>query len=175
MDAVHAAVQYTGEAASPKWYVPLSDKEKKKITRELVQTVLARKPKMCSFLEVERPQGGCLQEVSHQGETRRGLVADGVYVTRGDGSLCWTCQVSTEARVGDPSERTEGHPHRRIPRTDSLWGQRAADLQRDGRGRADPPPTTPGRWRTKEVWRRGPPCMELPSSRGVDAISESRR
>ncbi|XP_044092753.1 AP-1 complex subunit sigma-2-like [Neovison vison] len=34
-----------------KWYVPLSDKEKKKITRELVQTVLARKPKMCTFLE----------------------------------------------------------------------------------------------------------------------------
>uniref|UniRef100_A0A2I3M7N0 AP complex mu/sigma subunit domain-containing protein n=1 Tax=Papio anubis TaxID=9555 RepID=A0A2I3M7N0_PAPAN len=29
----------------------ISDKEKKKITRELVQTVLARKPKMCSFLE----------------------------------------------------------------------------------------------------------------------------
>ncbi|ETE67664.1 AP-1 complex subunit sigma-2, partial [Ophiophagus hannah] len=27
------------------------DNEKKKITRELVQTVLARKPKMCSFLE----------------------------------------------------------------------------------------------------------------------------
>uniref|UniRef100_A0A8C5V7J7 AP complex subunit sigma n=1 Tax=Microcebus murinus TaxID=30608 RepID=A0A8C5V7J7_MICMU len=34
-----------------KWYVPLSDKEKKKTTRELAQTVLARKPKMCSFLE----------------------------------------------------------------------------------------------------------------------------
>lgn len=39
------------ESQLQKWYVPLSDKEKKKITRELVQTVLARKPKMCSFLE----------------------------------------------------------------------------------------------------------------------------
>uniref|UniRef100_A0A8C6CTH9 AP complex subunit sigma n=1 Tax=Moschus moschiferus TaxID=68415 RepID=A0A8C6CTH9_MOSMO len=34
-----------------RWCVPFSDKEKKKITRELLQTVLARKPKMCSFLE----------------------------------------------------------------------------------------------------------------------------
>uniref|UniRef100_A0A8C5ZAX0 AP complex mu/sigma subunit domain-containing protein n=1 Tax=Marmota marmota marmota TaxID=9994 RepID=A0A8C5ZAX0_MARMA len=34
-----------------KWYIPLSDKEKKKITRELVQTILAQKPKMWSFLE----------------------------------------------------------------------------------------------------------------------------
>ena len=32
-------------------YVPHQDKMKKKITRELVTTVLARKPKMCSFLE----------------------------------------------------------------------------------------------------------------------------
>uniref|UniRef100_A0A672RXE1 AP complex subunit sigma n=2 Tax=Sinocyclocheilus TaxID=75365 RepID=A0A672RXE1_SINGR len=40
-----------GKLRLQKWYVPLSDKEKKKITRELVQTVLARKPKMCSFLE----------------------------------------------------------------------------------------------------------------------------
>uniref|UniRef100_A0A8C6FEQ9 AP complex subunit sigma n=1 Tax=Moschus moschiferus TaxID=68415 RepID=A0A8C6FEQ9_MOSMO len=40
-----------GKLRLRKWYGPLSDKEKKKITRELVQTVLARKPKMCSFLE----------------------------------------------------------------------------------------------------------------------------
>ncbi|KAG7323381.1 hypothetical protein KOW79_013083 [Hemibagrus wyckioides] len=40
-----------GKLRLQKWYIPLSDKEKKKITRELVQTVLARKPKMCSFLE----------------------------------------------------------------------------------------------------------------------------
>uniref|UniRef100_A0A9J8A391 AP-1 complex subunit sigma-2 n=1 Tax=Cyprinus carpio carpio TaxID=630221 RepID=A0A9J8A391_CYPCA len=40
-----------GKLRLQKWYVPLCDKEKKKITRELVQTVLARKPKMCSFLE----------------------------------------------------------------------------------------------------------------------------
>ena len=40
-----------GKLRLQKCYVPLSDKEKKKITRELVQTVLARKPKMCSFLE----------------------------------------------------------------------------------------------------------------------------
>ncbi|CAO2621788.1 AP-1 complex subunit sigma-2 [Lemmus lemmus] len=42
---------HQGKLRLQKWYVPLSDKEKKKITRELVQTVLARKPKMCSFLE----------------------------------------------------------------------------------------------------------------------------
>uniref|UniRef100_A0AAY5KJZ2 AP-1 complex subunit sigma-2 n=1 Tax=Esox lucius TaxID=8010 RepID=A0AAY5KJZ2_ESOLU len=40
-----------GKLRLQKWYVPQADKEKKKITRELVQTVLARKPKMCSFLE----------------------------------------------------------------------------------------------------------------------------
>uniref|UniRef100_A0A8I4A1L5 AP complex subunit sigma n=1 Tax=Callithrix jacchus TaxID=9483 RepID=A0A8I4A1L5_CALJA len=40
-----------GKFQLQKRYVPLSDKEKKKITRELVQTILARKPKMCSFLE----------------------------------------------------------------------------------------------------------------------------
>ncbi|KAB1253111.1 AP-1 complex subunit sigma-2 [Camelus dromedarius] len=34
-----------------KQHLESEDKEKKKITRELVQTVLARKPKMCSFLE----------------------------------------------------------------------------------------------------------------------------
>ncbi|XP_077463832.1 AP-1 complex subunit sigma-2-like isoform X1 [Stigmatopora argus] len=40
-----------GKLRLQKWYVPISDKEKKKITRELVQTILARKAKMCSFLE----------------------------------------------------------------------------------------------------------------------------
>uniref|UniRef100_A0A8C5VUZ0 AP complex mu/sigma subunit domain-containing protein n=1 Tax=Microcebus murinus TaxID=30608 RepID=A0A8C5VUZ0_MICMU len=40
-----------GKLGLQKWYVPLTDKEKKKITRELVQTVLAGKPKMCSFRE----------------------------------------------------------------------------------------------------------------------------
>ena len=34
-----------------RWCVPLSGKEKKKIIRELLQTVLPWKPKMCSFLE----------------------------------------------------------------------------------------------------------------------------
>ena len=40
-----------GKLRLQKWYVPHQDKMKKKITRELVTTVLARKPKMCSFLE----------------------------------------------------------------------------------------------------------------------------
>ncbi|EHA99723.1 AP-1 complex subunit sigma-2 [Heterocephalus glaber] len=40
-----------GKLRLQKCHVPLSDKEKKKITRELVQMVLARKPKMRSFLE----------------------------------------------------------------------------------------------------------------------------
>ncbi|EMP25691.1 AP-1 complex subunit sigma-2 [Chelonia mydas] len=49
--ALKSAQNRQGKLRLQKWYVPLSDKEKKKITRELVQTVLARKPKMCSFLE----------------------------------------------------------------------------------------------------------------------------
>ncbi|MEQ2158289.1 hypothetical protein GOODEAATRI_010673 [Goodea atripinnis] len=40
-----------GKLRLQKWYVPLSEKERKKISRDLVQTILARKPKMCSFLE----------------------------------------------------------------------------------------------------------------------------
>jgi len=32
-------------------YVPKADKEKRKITREMVNLVLARKPKMCNFIE----------------------------------------------------------------------------------------------------------------------------
>jgi len=32
-------------------YVPKSDRDKRKITREMTSLVLARKPKMCNFLE----------------------------------------------------------------------------------------------------------------------------
>ena len=34
-----------------KWYEAQSDKDKKKITRELTSVILARKPKMSNFLE----------------------------------------------------------------------------------------------------------------------------
>ncbi|XP_078524678.1 AP-1 complex subunit sigma-1A isoform X3 [Lissotriton helveticus] len=40
-----------GKLRLQKWYVAISDREKKKLVRELMQVVLARKPKMCSFLE----------------------------------------------------------------------------------------------------------------------------
>lgn len=40
-----------GKLRLQKWYMAYPDKVKKKITRELVTTILARKPKMCSFLE----------------------------------------------------------------------------------------------------------------------------
>lgn len=40
-----------GKLRLQKWYVAHQDKLKKKITRELITTILARKPKMCSFLE----------------------------------------------------------------------------------------------------------------------------
>lgn len=40
-----------GKLRLQKWYVAHPDKIKKKITRELIATILARKPKMCSFLE----------------------------------------------------------------------------------------------------------------------------
>ncbi|VDM07176.1 unnamed protein product [Wuchereria bancrofti] len=40
-----------GKLRLQKWYVAYQDKIKKKITRELVTTILARKPKMCAFLE----------------------------------------------------------------------------------------------------------------------------
>ncbi|XP_070504266.1 AP-1 complex subunit sigma-2-like isoform X2 [Chironomus tepperi] len=40
-----------GKLRLQKWYVPHTDKIKKKITRELISTILSRKPKMCSFLE----------------------------------------------------------------------------------------------------------------------------
>ena len=40
-----------GKLRLQKWYVAHPDKTKKKITRELITTILARKPKMCSFIE----------------------------------------------------------------------------------------------------------------------------
>lgn len=40
-----------GKLRLQKWYEAHPDKLKKKITRELITTILARKPKMCSFLE----------------------------------------------------------------------------------------------------------------------------
>jgi len=40
-----------GKLRLQKWYVAYADKVKKKIVRELVSTVLARKPKMSSFIE----------------------------------------------------------------------------------------------------------------------------
>ncbi|KAH7729450.1 adapter-related protein complex 1 sigma 1B subunit [Aphelenchoides avenae] len=40
-----------GKLRLQKWYFAYPDKTKKKITRELVTTILSRKPKMCAFLE----------------------------------------------------------------------------------------------------------------------------
>ncbi len=40
-----------GKLRLQKWYTAYSDKQKKKITRELVASILARKQKMSSFLE----------------------------------------------------------------------------------------------------------------------------
>uniref|UniRef100_A0A6I8P6Y3 Adaptor related protein complex 1 subunit sigma 1 n=1 Tax=Ornithorhynchus anatinus TaxID=9258 RepID=A0A6I8P6Y3_ORNAN len=40
-----------GKLRLQKWYLATSDRERKKMVRELMQVVLARKPKMCSFLE----------------------------------------------------------------------------------------------------------------------------
>ncbi|KAL2087759.1 hypothetical protein ACEWY4_016587 [Coilia grayii] len=40
-----------GKLRLQKWYVAVSDTHKKKVSREVIQMVLARKPKMCSFLE----------------------------------------------------------------------------------------------------------------------------
>ena len=40
-----------GKIRLQKWYDAYSDKEKKKISRELTSTILARKPKMSNFLE----------------------------------------------------------------------------------------------------------------------------
>uniref|UniRef100_A0A8C9K8I9 AP complex subunit sigma n=1 Tax=Panthera tigris altaica TaxID=74533 RepID=A0A8C9K8I9_PANTA len=38
-----------GKLQLQKWYVSVPDREKKKITREIVRTILARKPKMCNL------------------------------------------------------------------------------------------------------------------------------
>ncbi|XP_077987309.1 AP-1 complex subunit sigma-2 [Glandiceps talaboti] len=40
-----------GKLRLQKWWVAKPDKDKKKVTRELMTTILSRKPKMCSFLE----------------------------------------------------------------------------------------------------------------------------
>ena len=40
-----------GKIRLQKWFNAKPEKEKKKITRELTNTVLARKPKMSAFLE----------------------------------------------------------------------------------------------------------------------------
>ncbi|XP_078065025.1 AP-1 complex subunit sigma-3-like isoform X3 [Mustelus asterias] len=40
-----------GKLRLQKWYTTMPDKEKKKITRELIQIVLTRQPRMCSFVE----------------------------------------------------------------------------------------------------------------------------
>lgn len=40
-----------GKVRLQKWFTAYPDKQKKKIIRELVATILARKPKLCSFLE----------------------------------------------------------------------------------------------------------------------------
>ncbi|XP_059507033.1 AP-1 complex subunit sigma-3a isoform X4 [Stegostoma tigrinum] len=40
-----------GKLRLQKWYTPLLDKEKKKVTRELIQIVLSRQSRMCSFVE----------------------------------------------------------------------------------------------------------------------------
>ncbi|CAO4380035.1 hypothetical protein L5515_008327 [Caenorhabditis briggsae] len=40
-----------GKLRLQKWYTAYPDKQKKKICRELITQILARKPKMCAFLE----------------------------------------------------------------------------------------------------------------------------
>uniref|UniRef100_A0A3P9A3Q0 AP complex subunit sigma n=1 Tax=Esox lucius TaxID=8010 RepID=A0A3P9A3Q0_ESOLU len=40
-----------GKLRLQKWYTATAERDKKKMVRELMQVVLARKPKMCSFLE----------------------------------------------------------------------------------------------------------------------------
>lgn len=45
-----------GKIRLQKWYEAYSDKEKKKISREMTSTILARKPKMSNFLEWKNMQ-----------------------------------------------------------------------------------------------------------------------
>jgi len=40
-----------GKVRLQKWFHAIGDKEKKKIVRDLVAIVLARRPKMCNFLD----------------------------------------------------------------------------------------------------------------------------
>lgn len=40
-----------GKLRLQKWFLATAEREKRKLVRELMQLVLARKPKMCSFLE----------------------------------------------------------------------------------------------------------------------------
>ncbi|XP_065056602.1 AP-1 complex subunit sigma-2-like [Rhopilema esculentum] len=40
-----------GKVRLQKWYNAYAQKDKKKITRDLISMILSRKPKMCSFLE----------------------------------------------------------------------------------------------------------------------------
>ena len=40
-----------GKVRLQKWFNAIGDKERKKITRELVNVVLARRPKMSNFLD----------------------------------------------------------------------------------------------------------------------------
>ena len=40
-----------GKVRLQKWYNAYPQKDKKKITRDLVSMILSRRPKMCSFLE----------------------------------------------------------------------------------------------------------------------------
>lgn len=42
-----------GKLRLQKWYIALSSKEKKKITRDITTTILARKPRMCNFIEYQ--------------------------------------------------------------------------------------------------------------------------
>lgn len=40
-----------GKVRLQKWYNAYTQKDKKKITRDLISMILSRRPKMCSFLE----------------------------------------------------------------------------------------------------------------------------
>ena len=50
---IHFVILFSrqGKIRLQKWYEARPEKEKKKVTRELTSLVLARKPKMCNFLE----------------------------------------------------------------------------------------------------------------------------
>merc|ERR1712126_548512 len=50
-DTLYAPIQQTGKLRLQKWFDAYQEKSKKKITRELISTILTRKPKMSSFIE----------------------------------------------------------------------------------------------------------------------------